>query len=287
MKIESFNGGMQFLRGSPAAGSQAPAEPPVFPARKTDAGSGSQPTAPSSPPAPSPDGFPDQSPPSSPSSSSGQAGQSTGTKAEANSSAAKGTAAKSSGGAQGLDPRELAVVAELKQTDTKVRAHEQAHMAAGGSFVRGGASFTFQTGPDGRSYAVAGEVSIDTSPVSGNPRATAEKMQTVRAAALAPAEPSPQDRQVAAQAAQIEAQARSEAATMDAEEAKGASRKTGGEKGAEGPESAESAEGTEGAESAEGAENVVPASTSRAARAAYGGGSEMIQVVQNMINIVA
>ncbi len=75
-----------------------------------------------------------------------------------------------------------------------------AHIAAGGPYVRGGAHFEYETGPDGRRYAVGGEVSIDTSQEM-DPRATLQKMRTVQRAALAPAHPSQQDRRVAAQAA--------------------------------------------------------------------------------------
>ncbi|MEM6357195.1 MAG: putative metalloprotease CJM1_0395 family protein, partial [Pseudomonadota bacterium] len=54
-----------------------------------------------------------------------------------------------------------------------------------------------------------GSVSIDVSPVPGDPEATIAKMQQVKAAALAPAEPSSADRRVAtvAEAAQREAEA--------------------------------------------------------------------------------
>lgn len=99
---------------------------------------------------------------------------------------------------------------ELKKRDTEVRAHEAAHVASGGQYVRGGAQFQFETGPDGKQYAVGGEVSIDTSEISGDPEATIRKMQTVRKAALAPASPSSQDRSVAAAASQKEMQARQE-----------------------------------------------------------------------------
>ncbi|MCB1802133.1 MAG: hypothetical protein KDI82_10645 [Gammaproteobacteria bacterium] len=99
---------------------------------------------------------------------------------------------------------------DLKQRDREVRQHEQAHIAAGGAHVRGGASFSYATGPDGRRYATGGEVQIDTAEVSGDPAATIRKMRAVRAAATAPAEPSAQDRSVAAQAARTEARARME-----------------------------------------------------------------------------
>jgi hypothetical protein len=54
---------------------------------------------------------------------------------------------------------------------------------------------------------VAGEVAIDISPVSGDPAATLAKAEQVRRAALAPAEPSAQDRSVAAQATQLRTEA--------------------------------------------------------------------------------
>lgn len=113
-------------------------------------------------------------------------------------------------GMKELSQEELKQIAELKSRDQEVRAHERAHMMVGGSLVRKGASYQYQTGPDGQRYAVGGEVSIDTSAVSGDPSATIRKMQQVKRAALAPAEPSGQDRAVAASAAQTEAAARQE-----------------------------------------------------------------------------
>ncbi len=107
-----------------------------------------------------------------------------------------------------LKPDEQKQVEELRRTDSKVRAHELAHLAAGGGLVRGGANFTYQTGPDGKQYAVAGEVKIDMSVDPDNPEATIRKMQQVRRAALAPSDPSPQDRSVAQQASNIESQMR-------------------------------------------------------------------------------
>ena len=109
---------------------------------------------------------------------------------------------------------------QLRSRDREVRAHEAAHKAAAGGLARGGASFEFENGPDGRRYAVGGEVSIDTSKVSGDPQATINKAQTIRAAANAPAQPSGQDRSVAAQASTMETEARQELAeTQRAESA--------------------------------------------------------------------
>ncbi|MBZ5488756.1 hypothetical protein HW452_14610 [Halomonas aquamarina] len=110
-----------------------------------------------------------------------------------------------------LAPEEVQLLEQLKQTDRAVRQHEMAHQIAGGAYT-GGASYEYETGPDGKRYAVAGEVPIDYGPVRGDPQATIEKMQTVIAAALAPADPSPKDLQIAAQARQYLLEAKLEAA---------------------------------------------------------------------------
>lgn len=102
------------------------------------------------------------------------------------------------------------VLSELKAIDAKVRAHEAAHLAAGAGLVRGGASFSYVRGPDGKQYAVAGEVAIDTGGVPGDPKATLAKAEQIQAAALAPSDPSPQDRAVAAAASALAAQAQAE-----------------------------------------------------------------------------
>ena len=111
-----------------------------------------------------------------------------------------------------LEQRENRELQYLRNRDQEVRAHERAHLAAGGQHVRGGAQFDYQRGPDGRMYAIGGEVRIDTAPVPGDPEATLQKAEVVRRAALAPAEPSSQDISVAAQARQMAAQARVEIA---------------------------------------------------------------------------
>jgi hypothetical protein len=117
-------------------------------------------------------------------------------------------------GKQQLSQDQQRQVTKLKQRDQEVRAHEAAHMAAAGGLASGGASFSYERGPDGRLYAVGGEVGIDTSAIKGDPEATLRKAQQIRAAALAPAQPSAQDQAVAAQAAAMEAAARSELAAQ-------------------------------------------------------------------------
>ncbi|WP_428616224.1 putative metalloprotease CJM1_0395 family protein [Pseudoalteromonas sp.] len=92
-------------------------------------------------------------------------------------------------------------IKELKARDTEVRIHEQAHATVGGQYA-GSPSYEYQRGPDGTNYAVGGEVQIDVAEINGDPQATIEKMKTVRAAALAPEEPSGADRSIAADATQ-------------------------------------------------------------------------------------
>lgn len=107
------------------------------------------------------------------------------------------------------------LIQQLASRDREVRAHEQAHVAAGGQYA-GAARYEYQRGPDGVNYAVGGEVSISTGK-EATPQETIQKAQIVRRAALAPAEPSPQDRSVAAQASRLEANARRELAAETAE----------------------------------------------------------------------
>ncbi len=117
-----------------------------------------------------------------------------------------------------LDQAEIRQLRELRSRDREVRAHEQAHATVAGALAKGGASFSFQRGPDGQLYAIGGEVKIDTSALAGDAQSTAQKAQQIRRAALAPAQPSSQDRAVAAQAATMEIQARAEIAKETAAE---------------------------------------------------------------------
>lgn len=100
---------------------------------------------------------------------------------------------------EALTADEQREVQRLQKRDAEVRAHEQAHAAAGGAHA-GAPSYGYETGPDGKRYAVSGEVSIDTSEIEGDSQASLQKLEQVARAALAPAQPSGQDRKVAAQA---------------------------------------------------------------------------------------
>lgn len=151
-------------------------------------------------------------------------------------------------GASELSDEEQAQVAKLKQIDAKVRAHERAHAAVGGAHA-GAPSYTYTRGPDGQMYATGGEVAIDISAES-DPEATLQKATQVAAAALAPADPSGQDRAVAAAAAQLRLEAlaqireekraeqeqqQAEAAAAKAERQQAAGTDAGAASGAGGP----------------------------------------------------
>lgn len=98
-----------------------------------------------------------------------------------------------------LTPEQLQEISQLKARDAEVKAHEQAHIAAAAGINASAPSFDYQTGPDGEQYAVGGEVSISFSQ-SQDPEENIANAETMKAAALAPADPSSQDLSVASNA---------------------------------------------------------------------------------------
>jgi len=115
-------------------------------------------------------------------------------------------------GKEKLSEEDQKKVDELEKADRKVRTHEQAHLNAAGGYAQGGASYDYVTGPDGKRYANAGHVNIDTSPEK-TPEATIRKADIVRKAALAPADPSPSDQKIAEDAVKMKAEAQKELAS--------------------------------------------------------------------------
>ena len=107
-----------------------------------------------------------------------------------------------------VSAREAAKLRQLRERHDEVHAHERAHAGAGGRWMHGASTYQYVTGPDGKQYALGGESRIDMSPVANDPMATVRKMQQVRRAALAPLQPSSQDRMIARQAVLLESQAR-------------------------------------------------------------------------------
>ncbi len=152
--------------------------------------------------------------PASPSSESSAASESP---ANRSASVALDPSARAAAQAQRIEQQQIA---QLASRDREVRAHEQAHAAVGGQYASA-PSYTYTRGPDGARYAVAGEVGIDVAAVPGDPEATLRKMEVVVRAALAPAEPSAQDRRVAAQAQAQLAQARVELAALQRDQITG------------------------------------------------------------------
>lgn len=102
-----------------------------------------------------------------------------------------------------LTPEELRRIAELERIDSEVRAHEQAHINVGRGLITSGPDYDYVYGPDGKRYAVSGEVGIDTSPEQ-KPQANIDKGQHIQETALAPVDPSPQDYRVAATGKRLE-----------------------------------------------------------------------------------
>lgn len=112
--------------------------------------------------------------------------------------------------------REAEAIRQLQQRDREVRTHEAAHAAVGGRYA-GHPTYQFQRGPDGQQYAIGGEVAIDVSKVPGDPEATLQKAEQIRAAALAPAQPSAADMKIAQRAQMMATEARMELAQQQAE----------------------------------------------------------------------
>lgn len=115
---------------------------------------------------------------------------------------------------------DLQIEAEIKalaERDREVRTHEQIHASIGGKHASS-PSYSYERGPDGQQYAVEGEVRIDTSPVADDPQATLEKAEVIMRAALSVAEPSTADRQVAADARAMAAEARAEILRIESNE---------------------------------------------------------------------
>lgn len=92
-------------------------------------------------------------------------------------------------------PEELAAIRQLVNAEKKVVAHEQAHMSVGGQYA-GAASYGYTNGPDGKRYITSGEVPISV-PSTDDPEKMLVALKQVVKAALAPADPSPQDIKVA------------------------------------------------------------------------------------------
>ena len=102
-----------------------------------------------------------------------------------------------SSGTNKYDEKDFAKVLEkFKQTDEKVRTHEQIHASIGHTTAP--ISYTYQQGPDGKMYAVGGQVRLDTS-IPKEPKAAAFKLDMLQKAASGPIDSSGADNTISAQ----------------------------------------------------------------------------------------
>lgn len=89
------------------------------------------------------------------------------------------------------------VLEKFKNSDSQIRTHEQAHAANGNTTTP--ISYKYQVGPDGKLYAVGGEVHLDTS-LPKDPKAAAFKLTQIQKASSAPSQMSGADSHIAIQA---------------------------------------------------------------------------------------
>ncbi len=125
--------------------------------------------------------------------------------------------------ADGLTLEEQHIVEALRQRDGAVHQEEETHAAQAGQFA-GAPVYEYATGPDGRRYAVGGEVPVHVRVTSGNPDDVKQALAILGLAATSPAAPSAQDLMVARSAAggMGLADARAEASRLSAEIYRGA-----------------------------------------------------------------
>ena len=98
---------------------------------------------------------------------------------------------------QNYDERDFARVLEkFKQTDAKIRTHEQIHASIGHTTTP--ISYNYQQGPDGKMYAVGGSVRFDTS-LPSDPKAASFKLDQIQKAAAGVSDPSGADNTIATQ----------------------------------------------------------------------------------------
>ncbi|MFC1503994.1 putative metalloprotease CJM1_0395 family protein [Spirochaetota bacterium] len=118
-------------------------------------------------------------------------------------------------GISGISHMASAYTSKLAMIDNHIRTHERAHAM----MIGGTPQYSYVIGPEGELYAVGGSVAVDLSTVPGDPEATIRKARNIRIAALAPADPSPQDLKIAAAALRMEMQAKMELEKLEKKEA--------------------------------------------------------------------
>lgn len=92
----------------------------------------------------------------------------------------------------GQDLAEMLALHELQHADASVRTHEGLHFRTASGLASGLPEYDYITGPDGKLYAVAGNVKVRTS-ATADPEKAARDMTTFHAAATAPGDASAED----------------------------------------------------------------------------------------------
>ncbi|MGB5866535.1 MAG: putative metalloprotease CJM1_0395 family protein [Arcobacteraceae bacterium] len=104
---------------------------------------------------------------------------------------------EASNGTKNYDEQDFARVLEkFKNKDAQIRTHEQVHASIG--HTTSPISYSYQQGPDGKMYAVGGNVRMDTS-IPDDPKAAAFKLDVLQKAASGPADTSGADNMIATQ----------------------------------------------------------------------------------------
>ncbi len=88
------------------------------------------------------------------------------------------------------------VLEKFKKADAQIRSHEQVHATIGQTTAP--ISYNYQKGPDGKMYAVGGNVRFDTS-IPDDPKAAAFKLDQLSRAATGVSDPSEADTMIANQ----------------------------------------------------------------------------------------
>ena len=113
-------------------------------------------------------------------------------------------------GAEDFSTEEQQELRDLERRDLQVRTRDMAFIAAAGG-AAGSYSLQYETGPDGRRYAVGADIKLDTSE-GATPEQTLAKARALRAATMGARADSSNDASAAAKAVRMEAEARAEIA---------------------------------------------------------------------------
>ncbi|MFZ2959902.1 MAG: putative metalloprotease CJM1_0395 family protein [Candidatus Ozemobacteraceae bacterium] len=101
---------------------------------------------------------------------------------------------------------------ELERQDAYIRMAIDARSLQLKPGMQGLPTYEFVRGPDGKQYAVSGELPLNVEKVQGDPEATIQNAQNIRRVALSSPSPAPGDRMAAIEASRIEYEARLELA---------------------------------------------------------------------------